>query len=1214
MVHGVVQVPGTEEVAIGGVRLTMTSQSYIVSLPIYICYISYRSKLLGEQRLSNYGTIPDWKPRQPRMELCGYRKVTAWTALYYLGCVLTLGLLMVASHWKPRLFLLLTHRRCPLDQADSIVVKDDFGQTSIVEVRTQPGAAPSLWRETPAPPRGAPVGGSVILGAGDEDDFKDTIQLHYKEENPVLRFFVFEGMRYIWNELDNDFIRVSSLDEGLTCGEIQKCKSGLNQTDRDNRKLIYGPNEIAVLVKSYWQLLIEEVLNPFYIFQLFSVVLWFCEDYYYYGVCIIIISVVSIAVSLYETRQQSVTLRDMVKLSINVRVRRAGGEEVMLSSSDLVPGDCVLIPTEGLLLPCDAALLTGECMVNESLLTGESVPEMKTPLPESPHTSGVIYSPDSHRRHTLFCGTQVIQAKSYVDNEVIAVVTRTGFCTVKGNLISSILHPKPIFFKFYRDALMFVLVLAVFAAIGTIYSIIIHVLYKAAVSEIIITALDVITVIVPPALPAAMTVGTIYAQSRLKKQKIFCISPPRINVSGKIKMMCFDKTGTLTEEGLDVWGVVPLEGANFLPIVHNPRSLPDGDLLHCLASCHSIALLNGKPIGDQMDLKMLEATGWVLEDADPYTRDLFGTKVLAVIRPADLEDWRHGPKHESPVGVLQRFPFSSGLQRMSVVSRLPGEGPSKLYMKGAPEMVASLCIKDTVPVDFSAMLRQYTQDGYRVLGFAHKTLASTRTFEEAQAMSRESAEENLIFLGFLVMKNVLKPETAPVIYSLRKANIRTVMVTGDNMLTAVNVAKSCHIVEPTERVYFVNVSPPTYSSSAVLKFVPSEPTAGEETREGLYQQGGAFLDREPYCFALNGKSFAALADYFPDMVPKVLIHATIFARMSPDQKTQLVRNFQELDYCVGMCGDGANDCGALKAADVGVSLSDSEASVASPFTSKLNNIQCVPIIIREGRCSLETSFQVFKYMAMYSLTQFITVVLLYTVDTNLGDFQFLLFDLVITTTVAILMGMTGPASELGLRRPLGTLISISVLGSLVLHTLLILLLQLLTYFLTTSQPWFQPVNVTSPTKYHLPNYENTAVSCVSGFQYLILAVVLSKGYPFRKPLYTNVLFLCDLLLLLGLMLWITLYPLPFMRNLLNLHLIDDLNFKFVLVGIAAVNFIAAYLLETLLDHGFFSFLRKLRRKKEPKKAYKKLERHLRALPSWPPANQTVFSGQDKHPR
>ncbi len=70
------------------------------------------------------------------------------------------------------------------------------------------------------------------------------------------------------------------------------------------------------------------------------------------------------------------------------------------------------------------------------------------------------------------------------------------------------------------------------------------------------------TIVVPPALPAAMTVGTVYAQNRLKKKLIYCISPPRINISGKLKLVCFDKTGTLTEDGLDLWGVLPYDLIN----------------------------------------------------------------------------------------------------------------------------------------------------------------------------------------------------------------------------------------------------------------------------------------------------------------------------------------------------------------------------------------------------------------------------------------------------------------------------------------------------------------------------------------------------------------------------------------------------------------------------------------------------------------------------
>uniref|UniRef100_A0A8C3SEC1 Polyamine-transporting ATPase 13A2 n=1 Tax=Chelydra serpentina TaxID=8475 RepID=A0A8C3SEC1_CHESE len=1017
---------------------------------------------------------------------------------------------------------------------------------------------------------------SVAVGVLDEDDSRDTVRLHRKEEKNVVRYYLFEGSRYVWIERQQAYCKVSVLDDGWTCADIHLSRSGLSPQDRSTRRKVYGPNLIDVPVKSYLRLLVDEVLNPFYIFQVFSIVLWLCDNYYYYAACIFVISAVSIGLSLYETRKQSVTLRNMVKMAISVRVYRAAGEEAVVSSLDLVPGDCISLPSDGFVVPCDAALLTGECMVNESMLTGESVPVMKTPLPSGPQAANVIYSPEEHKRHTLFCGTQVLQAKSYVDKEVLAVVTRTGFCTAKGDLISSILYPKPVSFRFYRDAVKFVLFLAVLALIGTTYSIVILIKNQVPLRQIIIRALDLITVIVPPALPAAMTVGTIYAQNRLKKHGIFCISPPRINLCGKIRLVCFDKTGTLTEEGLDVWGVVPMENNCFLSITHEPRLLADGPLLYSLATCHGVSLLREQPIGDPMDLKMVESTGWILEEATGEEAKLravehFGTKVLAVMRPPPLEEQPHGMKHKVSIGILRRFPFSSSLQRMSVLVKLPGDAPSQAYIKGAPEMVASLCKEETVPLDFSQLLRHYTIDGFRVLGLAYKTLTTVQTFEEAQQLTRDAVESGMTLLGFLVMRNVLKAETAPVIHLLRNANIRTVMVTGDNMLTAVNVAKSCRMVELKERVVFVNASPPSHDKPAALKFILSDDPQGQEQ-------------------------------------PQILIQATIFARMSPDQKTQLVYSLQDLNYCVGMCGDGANDCGALKAADVGISLSEAEASVASPFTSRIANIECVPMVIREGRCSLVTSFGVFKYMALYSLVQFVSVLLLYTINTNLSDFQFLFFDLVITMTVAVLMGKTGPAKELGTRRPQGALISIVVLGSLLLQTALLITIQVMSYFITVSQSWYVPLNSTVSAPQNLPNYENTVVFCISGFQYLTLAIAMSKGYPFREPLYTNVPFLLVLVALFGLTIGITLYPLGFVKAVLKLKDVGDMSFKMLLLGMATLNFFTAFMLETALDHGMLDCLQRLRRKRASKKRFKRLEQELsQQPPSWPPLNEPLFA-------
>ncbi|KAJ7402867.1 hypothetical protein BTVI_82601 [Pitangus sulphuratus] len=155
---------------------------------------------------------------------------------------------------------------------------------------------------------------------------------------------------------------------------------------------------------------------------------------------------------------------------------------------------------------------------------------------------------------------------------------------------------------------------------------------------------------------------------------------------------------------------------------------------------------------------------------------------------------------------------------------------------------------------------------------------------------------------------------------------------------------------------------------------------------------------------------------------------------------------------------------------------------------------------------------------------------------------------------------------------------------------------------------YVPLNSTVTAPQNLPNYENTVLFCVTGFQYLILAVAMSKGYPFREPLYTNVLFLLVLILLFGLMIWLTLYPLGFPKTLLKLQGIEDLNFKLLLLGIAALNFFAAFVLETALDHGLLSCFRRFRRRKTSKKLFKRLEKELsQQQPGWPPLHEPLFA-------
>uniref|UniRef100_A0A8C0MSC7 ATPase cation transporting 13A2 n=1 Tax=Canis lupus familiaris TaxID=9615 RepID=A0A8C0MSC7_CANLF len=1083
---------------------------------------------------------------------------------YHIVVWMMAGIPLLLFRWKPVWGVRLRLRPCNLAHAETLVIEirdkeDNSWQLYTVQVQTEAIGEGSL--ELPARGQAEDGRSQAAVGAVPEGAWKDTAQFCKNEEARMLRYYLFRGQRYVWIESQQAFCQASLLDNGRTCEDVHRSCSGLSLQDQAVRKTIYGPNVISVPVKSYPQLLVDEALNPYYGFQAFSIGLWLADRYYSYALCIFLISTASICLSLYKTRKQSQTLRDMVQLSARVCVCRPGGEEEWVDSSELVPGDCLVLPREGGLVPCDAALVAGECVVNESSLTGESVPVLKTALPEGP----VSYCPETHRRHTLFCGTLVLQARAFVGPHVLAVVTQTGFCTAKGGLVSSILHPRPIDFKFYKHSMKFVAALSVLALLGTVYSIFILHRNRVPLNEIVIRALDLVTVVVPPALPAAMTVCTLYAQSRLRSQGIFCIHPLRINLGGKLQLVCFDK---VLEEG-------------------------------------------------------------------PAADSAFGDQVLAVMRPPLQEAQLQGREEPPvPVSILNRFPFSSALQRMNVVVAWPGAAQPEAYVKGSPELVAGLCNPETVPADFAQMLQSYTAAGYRVVALASKPLPIVPSLEAAQQLSRDAVERELTLLGLLVMRNLLKPQTTPVIQALRRTRIRTVMVTGDNLQTAVTVAQGCGMVGPQERLVIIHATPPERGQPASLELLPLESPAAVNGAKDPDQAASYTMEPDPRSshLALSGSTFGVLMKHFPKLLPKILVQGTVFARMAPEQKTELVCELQKLQYCVGMCGDGANDCGALKAADVGISLSQAEASVVSPFTSSTASIECVPMVIREGRCSLDTSFSVFKYMALYSLTQFISVLILYTINTNLGDVQFLAIDLVITTTVAVLMSRTGPALALGRARPPGALLSVPVLSSLLLHVVLVAGVQLGGYFLTVAQPWFVPLNKTVPAPDNLPNYENTVVFSLSGFQYLILAAAVSKGAPFRRPLYTNgtaaarqagcggrdglgglvpvggppglmppsppVPFLLALALLGSILAGLLLVP-GLLQGPLALRNIADTCFKLLLLGLVAFNFVAAFVLESVLDQCLPACLRRLRPKKASKKRFKQLERELAEQP-WPP--------------
>ncbi|XP_026168470.1 probable cation-transporting ATPase 13A3 isoform X3 [Mastacembelus armatus] len=1112
---------------------------------------------------------------EDEMEVWGYRPCVWKIILVGVGTVCSGGLLLLLLYWLPEWSVKGTCTHTSLKDAHVLLLRttDDFRQwfRTRVHVMLAPGKKPydSL-----------------------DPDLQSTGQLANQDGGHKIHYFTHHSTKYYWNDKIQNFDLYRGLEDlKVSCKDIHSYhSSGLSKTLQDYRRMFFGENEIAVRVPSLFKLLIKEVLNPFYIFQLFSVILWSIEDYYYYAATIVLMSVISVGTSLYTIKKHHVMLHNMVAAHSVVRVSVCRGnkdfEEAM--STELVPGDVIIIPANGMIMPCDAVLISGTCIVNESMLTGESVPVTKTSLPSSGEDAASTYNVEDHKRHILFCGTHVIQTRFYTGELVTAVVVRTGFSTEKGQLVRAILYPKPTDFKLYRDAYLFLLCLVGVAGIGFVYTVVLNVMNEVPAKTIIVESLDIITIAVPPALPAAMTAGIVYAQQRLKRIGIFCISPQRINICGQLNLVCFDKTGTLTEDGLDLWGIQRAEDGSFCPPESDAakESLVNSTFVACMATCHSLTKIEGKLSGDPLDLKMFNATGWVLEEATEEETALHNPIMPTVVRPPKPSV--HKTNQTSP--ETQSMELSDLPQRMSVVVRRLGQKHMDAYLKGAPEIVASLCEQHTVPQSFTETLDTYTRQGFRVIALAHRQLGCKLSWHKVQILSRDLIETNMEFLGLIIMQNKVKQETAGVLHDLQQANIRTLMVTGDNMLTAISVARDCAMVHAQEKVILVEAMPPKDFLPASITWHhttnPTQTVKDSQTVEIKLGEGinnkQLTLQEQSYHFAMSGRSFAVIMEHFPQLVQKLVLRASVFARMSPNQKTQLVEVLQSIDYIVGMCGDGANDCGALKKAHSGISLSELEASVASPFTSSTPNISCVPNLIREGRAALVTSFCVFKFMALYSIIQYLSVILLYSILSNLGDFQFLFIDIAIILTVVFTMSLNPAWKELVCYRPPCSLISAPLLFSVLTQILTCMVFQVLAFLLVQQQSWYETwtpqsdacnvsrpnlshsLNVTTPhDPKNIRNYENTTIFYISCFQYLAVAIVFSKGKPFRQPSYKNWLFMLSCIGLYIFLFLILLHPFPVIDSFLQIVCVPY-EWRIMMVVLVGGNVAVCFLLEILI--------------------------------------------------
>ncbi|KIY53967.1 Ca-transporting ATPase [Fistulina hepatica ATCC 64428] len=1135
----------------------------------------------GETRIDIEPSFPELRPPPPgppsrqmiriadediTLRFVGY-EVAAWRRVAWkIASVLTFGILSLLGHWFPRLWLHFVAREKAFTESldGLVVIESAYRDITLYPVRSQPFP----YHIT-----------SVFPTTVEQQDRLLNVKSSniYDHERQMLKMLITVQYRYSRFALDprTGLFRMIRDWRDRSWSSVAKVQKGLSQPKRQQRLDIFGKNEVDVQGKSTMALLVDEVIHPFYVFQIASVILWSLDDYYYYAFCIALISAVSVGSTLIETKKTIVRMREMSHYSCQMDVL-VDDLWVERESTELVPGDVVNLSNSDFdFFPADMFLLSGDAIVNESMLTGESVPVSKIPAKDEDLVNWRELK-DENAKAFLYAGTRIVRIRGPIAADgsqlpALAFVTRTGFNTTKGSLVRSMLYPKPIGFKFYRDSVRFIGVLAGIALLGFCSSAVEFVRMGLTWTTILVRALDLITVVVPPALPATLSIGTSFAITRLRKLGIFCISPSRVNISGKINVCCFDKTGTLTEDGLDILGVRGLDrsGHHFDDLFNDVRDMPLGKdkaaLLHAMATCHSLKVVDGEVMGDPLDERMFSFTKWILEEGRIAGTGAIKDKksgtvveqtalVQTVVRPPGSADFKledalkSGARHAHflELGVIRSFEFVSQLRRMSVVVKRLRSKSMEVYVKGAPEVMADICDKSIFPRDYDKVLAYYTHRGYRVIAIAGKSVEGL-TWLKAQRLKREQAESDLQFLGLVVFENKLKPGTTPAIRALRSAHLACRMITGDNPLTAVSVARECGLINqaayvfapmfvvggystPESKLEWTCMDDPTWKLDD-YSLKPSPPMTSSRP---IGQ-----LDYQDYALVLTGDVFRWMVNYAAlETLQRMLVKAQIFSRMSPDEKNEVVERLQSLGYTVLMCGDGANDCAALKSADVGISLSEAEASIAAPFTSSTPDIGCVLDVIKEGRAALVTSFSCFKYMALYSLIQFTSVTLLYSLASSLGDFQFLYIDLFIIIPVAVAMARTLPYPQIDPKRPTANLVSKKVLASIIGQIAIASAFQLWAYLWVRQQEWYAPPPPASdPEEGHnlqSLNYENTVLFLISCFQYVVCAAVFSIGPPFRKSMWTNGWLMASMIVLLSFNTIVLLQPPPFLMDLLTL--------------------------------------------------------------------------------
>ncbi|KAG2230466.1 hypothetical protein INT48_003014 [Thamnidium elegans] len=921
--------------------------------------------------------------------------------------------------------------------------------------------------------------------------------------------FVFQQKKFIYNVDRKQFQKLLY-------------PSDLNHTVKpyQSTKGLTSKTEVESLTHSY-----EHAVAPFFIFQIFCVGLWCLDEYWYYSLFTLFMLVVFECTVVYQRLRTIGEFRGMNQKPYPVYVKRES-KWIQIPSDELLPGDVVSIvrTKEDQGVPCDLVIADGSCIVNEAMLSGESTPLLK----ESVQLRDANDEFDMNavdRLYVLYGGTKVLQVTSPKseappDDGCVCVVARTGFGTSQGELVRTMIFSTERVSANNFEALLFILFLLIFAIAASAYVWQKGIENGTKKSKLLLDCILIITSVVPPELPMELSLAVNSSLVALSKYAIYCTEPFRIPYAGRVDVCCFDKTGTLTGEDLVFEGVAYSSPTKPATELAPATEVPDATKW-VLSSAHALVQLEDGIVGDPMEKETLKALDWDLGPNDTV--------------------FPKGEKRGQNLQIRRRYQFSSALKRQSSVSTLTHStlsGPKTfIAVKGAPETLKNMYTN--VPEGYVEAYRHFTRKGSRVLALGYKMLDNNLNQNQINDLTRESVESKLTFAGFIVFTCPLKDDAIEALKELNESSHRCIMITGDNPLTACAVAREVAIVE--RDVLIVDRDESKKDNNVVFHSIDETYRIEVNPEKPLDK---SLLDNYDLC--LTGTAMSQFMLHKENM-NVILEHTWVYARVSPSQKEYLLTGLKDLGYTTLMAGDGTNDVGALKQAHIGVALLDGtpedlqkiaerqriermkamyeqqktnqnltpaqlrmdmeepptikfgDASVAAPFTSKLRNVTAINNIIRQGRCTLVATIQMYKILALNCLISAYSLSVLYLDGIKFGDLQVTISGMLMAVCF-LCISRGRPLQKLSKERPQPNIfnpyIILSVLGQFAIHIVSLVYINALAKSLETQKE----VDLEGEFE---PSLLNSAIYLIQLSMQVSTFAINYQGYPFRERIQDN---------------------------------------------------------------------------------------------------------------